>query len=335
MTTYYANFDLTTGNNTGVDATNAWKTFADVLAGSNGTAPVAGDTVLCKGTDTLGAAIDIAISGSYANGYIKFIGVDASWNNVGGSTKAIFDANDGAYDVLREVSGADFIWFENFTFQNTNRASGNHGVDSATLYADYWVFKNCDFTDCYAGFTETAYMRWAVLFQCRAYNNANNGFSLRGAYLYFCRAYSNGARGISMSNADTLSFGCIAHDNATAGIYTYGESCLFCVSEDNTTDGIMDGYQLPGGVFLGNRSTNNGSEGFVNGHESRRSLLFYYYGDNNDVNITGNYDDIKNIDAATVTLNGSDTNQGYVDPANDDYNLRSDATYRREKVTIP
>lgn len=331
MTTYYADFDLATGNNTGVDAANAWKTFADVLAGSNGTAPTAGDTVLCKGTDTLAGTQTVTIDGTYDGGYIKFIGVDASWANVGGSTRAVLDANGGAFSCLT-FNGANYIWMENFRLTNTSKAANRNGVDYVTAYSDNDIWVNCVADNCYNGFQgSSGYARCLTFIRCLAHTNANAGFYIRNADYRFCRAYGNTSHGFNMY-ANTA-YACISHDNGGDGFYVYSSTApINCVAYGNTGDGFEFAYTTQTCVPIGCRAANNGTG--VNTSANVRAVAFYYYGDNT-TETAGGFDEILNDGASTVTLNGADTNEGFVDPSSDDYNLRSDATYRRVAVSIP
>jgi len=333
MATYYADFDLATGDNDGSDAANAWKTFADVIAGSNGTAPAAGDTVLCKGTDTLsGTTRTINISGSAASGYIKLIGVDASWNNVGGSSRAVIDANGGAIVALT-YNAASFIWLENFRVTNTNKASGKDGIGSAAAYSEYNIFINCVADNCNNGFAGGGYLRYHRFIRCLAHTNTANGFSSRYAQISFCRAYGNTNHGFHLS--DNVAFASLAHDNGADGFYVYGSSVIQCSSYGNTGDGFELSLAASNtNGFVACRAGGNGGAGFNVSAAGLRMPVFYYYGDNT-TETAGNYDEILNDGASTVTLNGTDTNEGFVDPANDDYNLRSDATFRRVAVSLP
>ena len=335
-TTYYADFDLTTGNNTGADAANAWKTMADVIAGSNGTAPAAGDTVLCKNTDTLSGVCSWTISGSYDGGYVKLIGVDASWANVGGSTRAVLDRAGGASICLSIA--ASYVWFENFEIKGAGTTgSAYHGVQFASGgYRDYNVFINCySHNNRGNGFDGNGgYARYATLIRCRASENAVDGFvALKDTSCCFCRSDNNTGRGFyPYGTVTSLLYGCISHDNGTDGIYNYfGAGLINCTSVENAGDGIGVNYinKFP---MVGCRVTGNAIG--LNNAANIRIPVFYYYGDNT-TEMAGYYDEILNDGENTVTLNGTDTDEGFSDPTTNDYSLASDATYRREAIEIP
>jgi hypothetical protein len=336
MTDYYADFDLGTGNNDGSDWDNAWQTMADALAGTNSSAPAAGDTVYCRGTDTLSSGVEITSSnsGTEAGGHCKFIGVDASGNNVGGSTRAVLDGNDGAFDIM-VFNGCHYFWLENFEIHNTNEASGNDGIRSAAAYSNYARFINVIVHNCHTGIDcESGYLRYATFLRCRCYDNASNGWEdPRYCLLAFCRSDNNSSYGFKGYNTGFI--GCIAHDNGADGFYLYGAldasfSAFSCVSYNNTDDGYDT---LTSSPLLCCRSASNGGHG-VEVDSGERTQIFYYYGDDTN-EITGYYDEVLNDGSSTITTNGTDTDEGFEDPASDDYNLTSAATYRREAVEIP
>jgi hypothetical protein len=105
-----------------------------------------------------------------------------------------------------------------------------------------------------------------------------------------------------------------------------------CVAYGNTGDGIEVSYTTCMPFVFGSRCASNATG--INVNANIRAPVFYFYGDNT-TETSGGYDEILNNGASTVTLNGADTNEGFTDPANDDYSLRSDATYRRVAVSIP
>lgn len=328
MTTYYADFDLATGGNTGVDAANAWRSFADIVAGTNGTPPAAGDMVLCKGTDLMSSGSFIVFAGSASSGFVKLIGVDNSWNNVGGSTRAVLDLQGNSADMLTYY-GASFAWLENFELKN-----GYRGIYGTSLSPS----NSCVFINVYAhnftndGFAPESYIYTSTYIRCRSSNNGRYGWSLpRGSILVGCRADGNSNTGF-MGNVFAQYVGCIAHDNGGDG-FNGVKLPVNSVAYNNTGDGFEFGTTtLESPAVIGLRAAGNATG--LKASTSHRIPLFYFYGDN-ITEIDAYYDEVLNDGAGTVTLNGTDTDAGFVDPSNEDYNLASDATYRREAVTIP
>jgi len=332
MTTYYADFDLSTGNNDGTTAANAWRTLADVIAGSNGTAPAAGDTVLCKGTDSISATVTINIAGSTAGGFIKLTGVDASWNNVGGSTRAVIDGGGNSLSCLT-FNGANYFWLENFEIKNAGSSGiSSHGVTWVTAYSDHQVLLNVISHSNYGtGFNINNYSRFSHFVQCRAHSNAGYGFhSPRYTTLLFCRADNNSSRGFNGYN--TTFYGCIAHDNSSDGIYSYSGSGLFnSVAYNNSGDGITVSYAGSTMSPMGCRSVGNGTG--VN--TTDRVGMLFYYGASNTTPTAGYPVDIPIAGVSTMVTAGSDTDGGFSDPSSDDFTLDPSATFFDDTVEIP
>ncbi len=115
MATYYADFDLGTGNNDGTAWADAWQTMDDVQAGTNGTAPAAGDTVLCRGTNTLSSVPALSASGTAGNPII-YVGVNSSGVYEDG-TRAVLDANSSAANAL-DWNSREYTYFTAFDFLN-------------------------------------------------------------------------------------------------------------------------------------------------------------------------------------------------------------------------
>lgn len=336
MATKFANFDLATGSNDGSDWDNAWKTMQDAHDGAS-----AGDDILCKGTDTLSSTVTLTTAGTYNGGYIKFVGVASTYTgtdpvtgNTGGSDRAVIDGNSGAFSGLT-FNGASYVWLENFEVKDCGTTTGHHGITAITAYSD-----RCATINVYShgnagrGFDPNAgYLRYGVFLRCRASQNGSDGFyNPKFCTLYFCRADNNSGYGIK--GYDTQAIGCIAHDNAN-GFYLYDAACCYGnTAEGNTGKGIDLLYATAINAVVGCRSANNGTGFAFDTTTSQRSLMFFCYGDNT-TETSGYYDEVLNDGSSTVTLNGTDTDEGFNDSSTNDYNLTSSATYRREEVVIP
>jgi len=137
MATYYVDPDAG-GDDNGTDWTNAWTTLQRAIDGDGvgGTQPAAGDTVYCRGTETLDAACDVdGNSGTVNTGFIKYVGCNASGSVDG--TRYVMDATD-TYVSCLDTFSASHIWFENFQFTQAT----DDGVDLSGG-GDNLVFVNC------------------------------------------------------------------------------------------------------------------------------------------------------------------------------------------------
>jgi len=325
---FYADFDVSGGSNLGTLA-QPWETLADVLAGTNGTAPAAGESVGCKGTDGITSTVTVSLDGTSSGGYIKFIGVDSNWDNVGGTTLTIIDGQTNTLDCLTFI-GATFLWFENFDIKNAGSSgTTNDGIYGATTNNNYNVFINIHTHDCKGdGISGNLYLKRSLFFRCSSYNNSQYGFAnYQESTLIACRAYNNTSYGYRTLE-DNVHLGCISNDNSTGFFLYQSHGLINCIADGNTGSGF---YVDTAGTTLhycGCRSTNNGTG--INTSAALLVLLIYYYGDNNTTDVTNYYEEI-----IGMTLNGSDTDEGYVNQANNNYNLTDDATYRREPIVIP
>jgi hypothetical protein len=328
MATYYCHFGLTTGNNNGTSPADAWQTFEDALAGTNGTMPNAGDTVLCHGEQLLTGQITMSTyllnSGTALGSMISFIGVNSSWENDGVADNARLNANRGAFGILG--IGCNYIWMENFKLYNTNKATlstndGASAIMGGSGGSNLW-FYNCIFSDCYRG--ETNYFgslgaRYYI--KCLFANNANYGTYGRNATAFiFCAAKNNGAQGFFTSNTSPTYYGCIAANNGSHGFVASAGWMYHCVAHGNAGDGIN-----AGGTLIGCRATEN-NRNFGTG--------------TGQVHIAcADIDTIAMSLADSMKLwceiRDSFTDSGYVDAANGDFNLTSDAIMRRVPIALP
>ena len=339
MATYYADFDLGTGDNDGTSWANAWRTMADAIAGSNGTAPAAGDTVYCRGTDTLSSSPTNALSGDETNGLIKWIGVNGAGNNDG--TRAILDANSN--DVAPLTINGNYNLYENFGFTGSGNSSGVAGT------GDYNVWINCAFySNAQNGYGTYGGYDWFI--RCVAYGNGWNGYSIGiSSHILFCRARghtSSGYAGFYLhSGAESVMIGCIASGNNIGFGNVSTCSLLFgCIADGNEDDGFIARSTTIYNIgVIGCRITNQSGSGDI-GLNCNNEIVLYGWN-----YISNNADTIANDaisyaltynGAATNTLSADgasagDTDEGYTAGSPYDYNLRSDATLRRTAITVP
>jgi len=334
MATYYADFDLGTGNNDGTSWADAWQTMADAIAGSNGTAPADNDLVYCRGTDTLGASPALNASSTATTGYTKWIGVNGSGVNDG--TRTVLDSNGGNWHALS--LGGNYNWIENFAFTNTGTT-----YDGLWGGGDYNVFVNCAAYSCAdRGFgslgTNNIYIR------CVAYSNGGDGFNCTTTpQCFLCCSHDNTGHGFALSTT-ALTYACLAYDNGDDGFNSIGlnGAMLHCVSDGNADDGVVISSGQT--TVIGCRITNHSGSGDIGLNYGSGSDYDGAYGWNYFENNDG--DNVQNAThalvitedgAATNVEDQSDTNQGYTSltDGSEDFNLRSDASLRRVAVQIP
>ncbi len=337
--TYYCDPGAS-GDNDGTTWEHAWETLQRAVDGTDGTQPVAGDIVYCKGTESLSAAVDFdGNSGTYDGGYIKYIGVNDACTNEPPEASDYGDyfTLDGQENNINGITfnDSDYIWLENIKMFECD---GTAGLDTANAYSDHCVFVNLWADQCDAvGLKIQAYFRYATVVRCRASNNTDDGVECTSAnaVVLGCVAYSNGARGLVCASCKVV--GCVSYDNTGYGMYFYGMTLVMNnVADNNTSDGIYDNYASCVSVLAGCRITNNsetGKHGLMNNVNHRVKLFGCYFGGNDD-DISGYYDDVTIDGVSILTLAGSDTNHGYT-TAGSDFNLRSDATLRSQAIELP
>lgn len=340
MTTYYCDCDLTTGNNDGTTQANAWQTLQRAIDGTDGTQPTAGDTVLCKGTDSISAAIDMdGGSGTYNGGYLKFVGVNASWVNDG--TYFVIDGGSNTIDGIYHSQTKPFIWLENIKIQHCD---GTAGINSAAAYADEWIFNNVWVYSCDGHGMSGLYFRYTKFFRCRFTDNTGDGvyrFGLNPRF-HYCEFMGNTGDGIDIYSASSVFNGCIFHNNGAWGVDSISlADFINCIFDSNASGGFkIAGSADEAPTFIGCRVTNHSGAGDVGvsiaGTAERSQFVGCYFG-NNTTAITADRYDVIPIAGSTshVVLNGSETDHGYTTPASDDFNLDPDKAVNTYSIAIP
>lgn len=330
MATHYVD-PAATGNDDGTSWTDAWDTLQEAAD-----AAAAGDTVYCRGTETLAAPVDFDTnSGSLAAGYIKFIGCNAGGTVDG--TYFVLDGNSAAANCIRGVTTAQiYLWFENIEFKNAT-ADGIAGIAGD----DHWMFINCSFnTNGNSGF-EYSNFDYLCLFGCIAHNNTDHGItnSLVNALvtkMAFCVARDNGDIGLRI-RATSTTFGCVTHDNGSdagdAGIYIAGGGCLIanCIIDGEYT-GIYNFSGDDTALFM-NRITNN-TVGIDFTNELTLCGWNYLHDNTTDLANPAAWSD-PGIHAAYITWKSTtntnkadtDADDGYNARVSDDFNLKTSRTY--------
>lgn len=324
MATYYVD-PAATGASDGTSWTDAHTSLQSAVSSCSGT----GNIIYARGTQTLSGSIDFASAASGAIGaYNKIIGCNASGDNDG--TYFVLDGNssNGASAAGIWSRTSTYWWLENV---HVTRCQGD-GVGGSSAYATSWVFVNCkSSSNGGVGFNGNGgQSAGRVLYKCISLNNGGNGYNNnRLGLLVFCVAKGNGARGFQGYN-ETL-YGCLAVNNTTDGLFSYGGDVFNCVVDGNGTNSTHVGIDLPytRTSAIGCRVTNQTGIG-IKSTATQFGLSF-----SNFVH-TCSAGEFNNL-AGFLELGGSLTSgtQGYVDRANGDYNLTSDATLRRTAITLP
>ncbi len=318
MSTYYVD-PAATGANDGSSWANAWTSLQ-----SAADTAVAGDTVYCRGTQTLSAAIDFDTNSGTSANPIKFIGCNAS--GVVDGTQFVVNGNSAVASCL--VGGVDFVWLENFkVVDGTSR-----GLSYST-YCNWWVLNNVWFHSHGGyGIYAAGYIRNTRLLRCRFSSNTTGGiYRINAPQLTDCRFDNNGSYGENNSLYPKYMTDCVFDDTGEA-VYCGGKDHVFrnCVFDGNTT-GLRDGNSYS--IVSGCRFTNN-----TTGIDQAMGMAFpiaCYFG-GNTTDISGDYS-VAPIDGSTshVIFNGSDTDHGYVDSAAGDFNLAEGASLRSVEVALP
>lgn len=335
MTTYYVD-PAATGANDGSSWTDAWTNVQSAFD----TASTGGDIVYCRGTQTLTASIDIDTNaGDTTNGYIKFIGCNAS--GVVDGTKFVLDGNSAATYCLAGGGTSDYYWLENLELKNAT----SHGInDGGEL--DYSVYVNCiAHTNGGDGFYLSGIMPHIIL--CKGYSNTGMGINVLGyeSRILYSVAYGNSSYGIEtgLSAYGAVISGCIIHDNTTYGLRIRDANVLVV---NTVVDGEATGIIMEDniGLQLGNRITNN-----TNGIDCNNKLLtvgWNYFHNSTTADVvdatrafnlpyraaltnhlmSGGIDGTNKVDV--------DADDGYNDRANDDFNLKASRTLIRTEIDL-
>lgn len=334
MPTYYVD-PAAAGAANGTSWTDAWTTLQTAVDTA-----AAGDIVYCRGSQTLGAPIDIDQNNGAANARIRVIGCNAAGNVDG--TRFTLNGNSSAANciAIAAAKGA-YWWFENITF---TAATGN-GMSLAAGAGSATVWINC-LASSNGGYGFNAYYAPSgttqIFVRCQSINNSSDGFykPYYGVAYIACKASGNGGSGFWGGAVGSLNlvYGCVSHNNTTEGVDSDAGPIIVVnsVIDENGSDGIFSDCATPkSSIVIGNRLTGNGTGGTGYGIlEGGTGYVVYGWNFflNNDGVTSGDCHAIaSDADADTNETSGT---EGYTDGDNDDFNLTSLATLRSVAIEI-
>lgn len=319
MTDYFVD-PAATGANNGTDWANAWTDLQSALTNA-----VAGDTTYCRGGQSLtSTTLFVTNSGDVTNGFIRFIGCNASGNN-DGTRYVITVTGPTATAGLYANAARNFHLFENFEI-----SGGQNGI-LITSNSDGWILNNC-------------------YIHGQSQNGIGNGATLRNGHMFRCifdTCATSGCNGIngwtisgckfkSCGSGITSGTGLAVHNTIFSACTTAGASVTYAgVVHNCVFHGCGTGFATTLGTLCatvqGCRFTNN-TTGFTT---AVAAALVNCYFDGNTTNYTGIVE-VLNIDgsATHVVAEGTDSDYGYVNSATGDFNLASTATGRNFAIEI-
>ncbi len=272
-----------------------------------------------NGTPAKPGVVQDTNTGTPAN-RIEFTGVASDWSTGRGSSyQATLDAHSEATYCVAANDANAYCLYENLTLKNAASNNWNSGG-----LASHAVFRYCisEAAGAY-GFRGGGSQ---VFDHCIARNNASTGFYAPILMLFsFCEAYGNGGDGF-FGMTGNFAYGCLSYNNSDNGFeLTTGTAAFNCVVDGNTGDGIcIRSGGIDPHLVLGCRITNNATG--VNIETTRDLALADYnvlYGNTTPYSGFGIWGDNNNTSPA---------DDGYVDQANQDYNLKPTAEISGEKA---
>lgn len=315
--------------------------YVDASLGSNGTGTqsdpfnnlqsamdaglAAGDNIYATGTETLTDTVTAPGVDGTTDARIGLYGCDSSWNV--GAAQYVLDAGPNSLSKGFTPSGTFDYWdVYNITFRNATTACVD--LDSQFAHNTHWhqcIMENSGDAgmDGYRGGS----MQFS---QCVFQNNAGSGVRViyNGEVTFaFCR-FVNNDLGDSQYYTGHKYFCCLFAGQTDRGVSVDEMSIVVnCVFDDNAL-GVELFADAKYTWLFGNRFTNNTTALNINGDTENRgyAVANAYYGNNSKWGST--YGFIFESDSVDMS------SEGYVDRANDDYNLTDSAEGRSIGVNV-
>jgi hypothetical protein len=348
MTTRYVD-PAAGGDNDGSSWINAWTSIQSAFDTA-----VAGETVYCRGTQTVAAQIDVDTqTGGNATGFIKFVGCNAS-GNVDGTRFTIQGDGANACDLIYKTGAMHMIWLENIRL--TAAFGTKSGISSDTTGGVGWVFVNVSFDNNTSnGFTNGRYIIAASFFRCTFYSNGAAGYSgtSNPSDFFLCSFHDNTGTGLSSGSGLGTVYGCVLHGNGDDGYAgapgSFPTSFINCVIDGNTDDGIFISSNSSNiaTVIIGSRITNHSGAGDIGLNCASEPVItaYCYFEDNDGDNIQNatvhQFIPAVGTETTSNVEDQADTTEGYVSTTggSEDFSTNyvdgTDPSLRRTAITIP
>ena len=264
-------------------------------------------------------------SGDLTDGYIKVIGVNSSW--VEDETYAVLDGNSVAtYGFYIPSSSSNSkVLIKHLYVTRTS----SYGWYMNGTVSDDWVLYHCAAILCAAGTVLHRFIG-ATVVRFRAESNTSYGLK-EGQYGYdamyaFCKASGNGGIGIGGTSSRLTFVGCLSFDNYNNFECDDG-TFINCTIDAGSEDGVLQ-LSATRLRMVGCRVTSNGTDDVEYGVNLAATgwliPMYSYFGGNLGAGAAANDVEGYKLDLVGNTWEGTDTDQGYMDTATDDYNLDPD-----------
>jgi hypothetical protein len=241
--------------------------------------------------------------------------------NAAGVDDGTYYTVDGNNAIANCIKGSrKYVFWKNIRL--INATSYGFLANGSTFFLWYHCEASNNGRD---GWNNCTYMAWV---HCVADNNTRYGiYGLTYTSCVFCNVVGNGRDGIL---AEAV-VGCVAHNNTFGGVRTAtGTSvCMSNVCDGNSTSGIILTSAAKLALLIGNRLTHNG--GYAVENTGTDNLWF------DDVNFAYNNTTGAKETEPAFAGNNSDwagSADGYVDRANDNFNLTNTAELRRVGIVV-
>ena len=329
MTSYYVDPAATSGNNDGSSQVNAWLSLQRAIDGEDGVQPTAGDKVLCRAQDgvipdeTLAARIDVDGGNGTTTNPLQITGVNSSWIEDG--TQYVINGNNVATEILYFGASQYQKWLNFKVF-----GAIGYSIEFMVSGARMVNFINCWVSGGYGA----RFFRNSLgsVIRCLFENSSHGVYNLSGSLINSI-VRNCSSDGVDSSYSASRIVGNIIYNSAKN---IAGQSAGSLIQNNvihGGTYGIYRASAVDALTILGNRITGASTAGI--GAAGSSGIMAYNYLQN--ITDLSNADGLLQVALAGINTNiigGTDTDYGYVDSANADFNLVTGATLREVLADI-